>query len=309
MGPTASGKTAIACDLVELYPFEIISVDSAMIYKEMDIGTAKPDATTLAKAPHHLIDIVAPTERYSAAQFCNDVNELIETCHQKNRIPLLVGGTMMYFKSLQQGLSNLPESNPTVRENLLKLGLDKGWPALHKRLASVDMESAKRIHPHDAQRIQRALEVYELSGKPMSEYFHAVKHKAEHQFVNIMLTPCSRKWLHERIAIRFHEMIEQGFIEEVEQLIQKWDLKESHPSMKSVGYRQAWLYLHGKLSKDELIDKGIVATRQLAKRQLTWLRHWPEGYYFEPDNEICQGEIVALIKKMLDNTDQKNEEL
>ena len=301
MGPTASGKTALACELVRQFPFEIVSVDSAMIYRGMDIGTAKPSQETLVLAPHHLIDMLDPTASYSAANFCEDVALLTDTIISKGRIPLLVGGTMLYFRALQQGLSALPQACLETRELLLQQAKAHGWDYMHQWLAQVDAMSAARIHPHDTQRIQRALEVYQLTSRPLSEFLQAAKDSSAYHFINLALIPLDRAWLHERIALRFTEMLEQGFIAEVEHLLQTWPLSLDHPAMRAVGYRQVYAYLKGEYDSAMLADKGIVATRQLAKRQLTWLRHWPDIDIFAAENPASVGKIMALVKQILDN--------
>jgi tRNA dimethylallyltransferase len=299
MGPTASGKTALACDWVQQFPFEIISVDSAMIYRGMDIGTAKPDAQTLAHAPHHLIDVLDPTGNYSAAQFCDDAVRLCDGIHAKGKIPLLVGGTMMYFRALQQGLSALPEANDSIRAQLLHEMALYGVTALHAQLATVDPESAARIHAHDTQRIQRALEVYRVTGQSLSSWCLNRPAPLPYQFINVMLLPASRTWLHARIALRFSQMLSEGWIDEVKGLVQQWSLTSSHPAMRCVGYRQILEYLNGAYDEDILREKGIAATRQLAKRQLTWLRHWPNGEAFEADDPACARHLTEKVKRIL----------
>ncbi|WP_133130941.1 tRNA (adenosine(37)-N6)-dimethylallyltransferase MiaA [Legionella yabuuchiae] len=308
MGPTASGKTDLACQLVETFPFEIISVDSAMIYRGMDIGTAKPTQEHLARAPHHLIDVLDPIESYSAAYFCRDAEQLCKEIHSRGKIPLLVGGTMMYFNALQKGIATLPEANESLRAQLLQQGSTLGWPALHNRLLSVDPVAAARIHPHDSQRIQRALEVYELTGKPLSELVHQTAEPSKERFINLLLMPDERSWLHERIALRFEQMLDQGFLDEVKTLLQQWPLNLSHPAMKSVGYRQALLYLQDEIDYETFIATGIAATRQLAKRQLTWLRHWSNGQQFTAENPLICREVMARISKILDNKFRKIKE-
>ncbi|KTC92522.1 tRNA (adenosine(37)-N6)-dimethylallyltransferase MiaA [Fluoribacter dumoffii] len=301
MGPTASGKTALACELVTRYPFEIISVDSAMIYKDMDIGTAKPTLQELHRAPHHLIDIKNPVESYSAAQFCTDALSLCDEISKKGKVPLLVGGTMMYFNALQKGLSTLPEADPMIRQQIEEEASLYGWPALHQKLQDIDPVSAGRIHAHDAQRIQRALEIYYLTGKTRTSFLVQENKKSDYHFINFILFPEHRAWLHERIAQRFDHMLAAGFIEEVNRLQQKWDLTMNLPAMRCVGYRQALEYLHGDLDYSLMRDKGVAATRQLAKRQLTWLRHWEDAYYYDPQNEGFRDEIIAKIGEILDN--------
>ncbi|MCC5013443.1 MULTISPECIES: tRNA (adenosine(37)-N6)-dimethylallyltransferase MiaA [unclassified Legionella] len=306
MGPTASGKTALASELIKHFPFEIISVDSAMVYREMNIGTAKPTPEELLQVPHHLIDIIDPTESYSAAQFCTDVFTLCRAIFTRGKIPLLVGGTMMYFNALQQGLSTLPQANETIRASLLQQAEEYGWAYLHQQLMQIDPLSAARIHPNDTQRIQRALEVYQVSGKPLSSFWSEQKEALAYRFVNLILFPEDRAWLHKRIALRFEQMLEQGFVNEVEQLLQKWQLSPSCPAMRSVGYRQVFDYLAGDYDFETLRHKGVVATRQLAKRQLTWLRHWQEATFFACENPSTVSEIIALINEILDNRAQND---
>ena len=302
MGPTASGKTALAIELVKQFPFEIISVDSAMIYRDMDIGTAKPSAEELQAAPHHLLDIINPTESYSAAQFCADATSLADEILQKGKIPLLVGGTMMYFNALQQGLSALPEANPELRQQLEAEAAQHGWAMMHQRLAQIDPKAALRIHANDTQRIQRALEVYHLTGTCLSDFLaQQKKEESAYIFANFILFPEHRPWLHERIAWRFEQMLAQGFVEEVQRLLQKWSLTTSMPSMRCVGYRQVMDYLQGNDDYPMMREKGIAATRQLAKRQLTWLRHWEEGARYDPQNAAFADEVIAKIREILDN--------
>jgi len=282
MGPTASGKTDLAVQLVQQFPIDIISVDSAMVYKEMDIGTAKPDADILAIAPHRLIDICDPKDAYSAAQFCQDAHHEIKQIHTNGRIPLLVGGTGLYFRSLQQGLSDLPSANPDIRQKLEEEAEKIGWAGLHKRLQMVDPQAATRINSNDAQRIQRALEIYEMTGINISTWYEKSQQQAwGYPTIKLVVAPADRKILHERIAQRFHLMLEQGVIEEVERLYQRKDLSLALPALRAVGYRQIWHYLEGEWDKTTMIEKGIIATRQLAKRQLTWLRGEKETHWFD----------------------------
>ena len=274
MGPTASGKTGAAVELIEKLPVEIISVDSALVYRDMNIGTAKPDAETLTKAPHHLIDMIDPTSAYSAANFRSDALRLMANITARGKIPLLVGGTMLYFKALQGGLSGLPEANQAVRARLDARAALIGWPAMHEKLALIDAETAARLQPNDAQRIQRALEVFEITGESMTGlYAKQTSEALPYKLLKIALVPSDRKVLHERIALRFEQMLAAGFMDEVRALIAKYpSLTPESTAMRCVGYRQALEHLAGKYDVAELRDRGIFATRQLAKRQLTWLR-------------------------------------
>lgn len=273
MGPTASGKTGVAVELVQQLPLDIVSVDSALVYRGMDIGTAKPDAETLRLAPHRLIDIRDPVQPYSAAGFRDDALQEIASIHAAGRIPLLVGGTMLYFRALERGLSELPAADPDVRARLEAEAKTRGWAAMHERLAGIDPVAAARIHPNDPQRIQRALEVYDITGLSMTEQFERSPDTAPPlRFLKIALVPEDRAVLHERIQRRFNIMLEQGFLDEVSALRARGDLDPDMPSMRAVGYRQAWAHLDGKLSAQEWVERAIVATRQYAKRQLTWLR-------------------------------------
>ncbi len=275
MGPTASGKTAVAVELVRHLPVEIISVDSALVYRDMNIGTAKPDPATLARAPHHLIDIIDPTDAYSAAAFRHDALRLMADITARQKIPLLVGGTMLYFKALREGLSALPPANTSVRAALDAEIAEHGIGALHRRLAEVDPESAARLQPGDTQRIQRAMEIYLITGQTMSALIRP-KGREEallpYRTLPIALVPSERGALHARIATRFAAMLEQGLVGELRALRKEYPLHRDMTSMRCVGYRQAWEYLEGEIDEAALLDKGIAATRQLAKRQLTWLR-------------------------------------
>lgn len=274
MGPTASGKTGLAVELVQHLPLELVSVDSALVYRDMNIGTAKPDAATLAKAPHHLVDIIPPTQAYSAAQFRDDALRLMGEITARGNIPLLVGGTMLYFNALQHGLNDLPEANPELRAELDARAEREGWPALHAELARVDPATAARLQPNDAQRIERALEIWHLTGKPMSALLAEQDTEAlPYRLLKIVLLPSDRAVLHQRIAQRFDVMLADGLLEEVRALQAKYpELHPGLPSMRCVGYRQAWAYLQGEYDLPTLREKGIAATRQLAKRQMTWLR-------------------------------------
>ncbi|VAW98797.1 tRNA dimethylallyltransferase [hydrothermal vent metagenome] len=273
MGPTASGKTSIAIELVKQLPVDIISVDSALIYRDMNIGTAKPDVETLAQAPHRLIDIIDASESYSVAQFCTDALREMKDIVSRNRIPLLVGGTMLYYKALRYGLSDMPSSDPVIREKLELQAAEKGWHYMHEKLMQVDPRTAARLHPNDPQRIQRALEVYEISGKTISQFHEESQgHKLDYNIIDVVVAPAQRCVLHANIEIRFNQMIHQGLIDEVSHFYNRGDLSLDNPSMRCVGYRQVWEYLEGKLSKSEMIERAIIGTRQLAKRQFTWLR-------------------------------------
>jgi len=273
MGPTASGKTDLAVDLVERYSCELISVDSALIYKDMDIGTAKPDAATLQRAPHRLISFLDPSQSYSAADFRRDALAEMEKITQAGNVPVLVGGTMLYFRVLQYGLSKLPVADPDIREALTKQAESEGWSALHQRLQKIDPESAEKIHPNDPQRLQRALEVYELTGISMSEHHKkAAEGGLPYDVLKIALIPSNREWLRQRAALRFDLMMKAGFLDEVKTLYNRNDLHDKLPSMRSIGYRQAWQHLEGGIGFEEMKERAVIATRQLAKRQLTWLR-------------------------------------
>jgi tRNA dimethylallyltransferase len=293
LGPTASGKTAAALAFAARHPTEIVSVDSALVYRGMDIGTAKPTRDERAAVPHHLIDIIEPTERYSAAQFRADALRLADEIRARGRVPLFVGGTMLYYKALVEGLDDLPSADAAVRAALEADATREGWPALHARLALVDPATATRLAPNDAQRIQRALEIFMLTGQPMSALFAARRGgagreneenerdngddaAAPYRFVPIALEPSDRAVLHERIAQRFDAMLAAGFIDEVKRLRERGDLDPGLPSMRCVGYRQAWAYLDGEVDHATMRDQGVFATRQLCKRQLTWLRSMPE---------------------------------
>lgn len=282
MGPTASGKTGLAVELAQRFPLTLISVDSALVYRDMDIGTAKPDAATLARAPHHLIDIRDPDQSYSAAAFRNDAVELMQQAVAQGRIPFLVGGTMLYFKALRDGLSPLPQADAALRAELDAEIARDGIVRLHARLAAVDPETAARLSPNDTQRIQRALEVYRLSGHPLSELIrNAPDNDLPCRLVPLALLPEDRAVLHQRIAQRFDQMREQGLIEELQMLRARYPLQRDMPAMRCVGYRQAWSYLEGEIGQDALREQGIAATRQLAKRQLTWLRGMGEAQTFD----------------------------
>ena len=273
MGPTASGKSAVALELARHFPIEIVSVDSAQVFRGMDFGTAKPSAAERSAVPHHLIDIIEPTESYSAARFRADASRLLHEITARGRIPLLVGGTMLYFKALREGLSALPQADDAVRAAIDSEALERGWPALHAELSGVDPATAARLKPSDSQRIQRALEVHRITGRPMSALL--ARREAEPlpcRLVQIALLPSDRAALHRRIEARFEAMLKMGLVEELQLLQKRYALRPGLPSMRCVGYRQAWRFLEGEITEAELRDQGIYATRQLAKRQLTWLR-------------------------------------
>jgi tRNA dimethylallyltransferase len=293
MGPTASGKTAVALELSNHLPVEIISVDSAQVFRHMNIGTAKPDVSTRLRHPHHLIDIIEPTESYSAARFCDEAVELMADIVERGRIPLLVGGTMLYFKSLREGLSDLPSADETTRNVIEQMAQEAGWAALHAELERIDPQAAERIDANDIQRIQRALEVHYLTGKTMSELIaENPPRKLPYRITEIALLPSERSVLHERIADRFEEMLELGLLSEVRQLREEFELNAQMPSMRCVGYRQVWQYLDG--------EKAVAATRQLAKRQLTWLRGTQGLVEFDCLLEDLPGRVYESLASRLD---------
>ncbi|TMP37480.1 tRNA (adenosine(37)-N6)-dimethylallyltransferase MiaA [Pseudoalteromonas rubra] len=295
MGPTAAGKTALAIELCQHLKSEIISVDSALVYKGMDIGTAKPDAAEQAMAPHHLIDLLDPAESYSVADFRRDAIACIERLHDQGKVPVLVGGTMMYFKGLIEGLSPLPEACPQVREALEQEANELGWPALHAQLMKIDPQAAAKISENDSQRINRALEVHRLTGKTMTELQKAKQAPLPYQFHQFAIAPKDRKILHERIEKRFKIMLDQGFKNEVLALYQRNDLHPDLPSIRCVGYRQMWEHLAGECDYEEMLFKGIAATRQLAKRQLTWLRSWPDVTWLETDGQENLQRVLSSL--------------
>ena len=303
MGPTAAGKTDVAVDLVTRLPLEIISVDSAMVYRGMDIGTGKPTPDVLARAPHRLIDIREPGETYSAAQFVNDANDAIDEIRAAGRTPLLVGGTGLYFRALSRGLSLLPEASPQIRAALEAEIHRLGPKALHARLKSIDPESAERIHPNDPQRIQRALEVYELTGRPMSALLGGARDGGERFQVHaVSLEPADRGWLHARIARRFESMLEQGLVQEVAALKRSRRLAEGMPALRAVGYRQTWGFLHGDGDLETLKTRAIAATRQLARRQLTWLRKESETARFDCTAPSVADEVTRHFANRLEKS-------
>lgn len=299
MGPTASGKTPLAVELVQRFPMEIISVDSAMIYRDMNIGTAKPEPEILQIAPHRLIDIRDPAQTYSAGEFRQDVLKEMADIHAKDKTPLLVGGTMLYFRILQQGIADLPRADATIRANLQARAEKEGWESLHAYLMRIDAQAGARIQPRDSQRIQRALEVYLLTGKPISEWHATDKNPLDdYKIINLGLSPNSRNFLHERIARRFDQMLEMGFIAEVEQLYRRGDLNSDLPSIRSVGYRQVWDYLAGQTDFTQMRENALAATRQLAKRQITWLRSWPELNWIAADDPQVIEKSIQLLRSL-----------
>ena len=336
MGPTACGKTGVAVELAQTLPVEIISVDSALVYRDMNIGTAKPDAATLAKAPHHLIDILDPTEAYSAAAFRRDALRLMKNITQRGKIPLLVGGTMLYFKALREGLNELPESNPVVRAALNAEIAQHGIRHLHLQLAQVDAKTAMRLHPTDTQRIQRAMEIYRLTGQPMSALIRSVPSPAggrglgrgsspdetssslhlplpqplshlrergadslPYRIIPIALIPGDRAQLHVRIATRFKTMLELGLVDELHMLRKKYSLHARMTAMRCVGYRQAWQFMEGEIDDVQLLETGTAATRQLAKRQLTWLRAMPGNIELDCLTPDLAQKAISVLSQLL----------
>lgn len=298
MGPTTSGKTELALALHENLPVEIISADSAMVYKGMDIGTAKPDRETLSRVTHHLIDISDPSEAYSAGRFQADAKALIDAIHARDRIPLVTGGTGLYFRALEQGFSELPPADPVIRERISRLAQIEGWEAMHAQLAHVDNESAARIHVNDPQRIQRALEVFELTGKPLSELFSLGRSRPlPNTIFKIVLNPRERNVIHERIAERFDRMLALGLVEEVRALFERGDLTPVMPSIRMVGYRQVWRYLEDKLDYGTMREHAIIATRQLAKRQLTWLRSEQGAIWMDSCGADLRQTVLKIIHR------------
>jgi tRNA dimethylallyltransferase len=301
MGPTASGKTALAIELRRHFPVDIVSVDSALVYRGMDIGTAKPDAATLAVAPHALIDIRDPSESYSAAEFREDALREMAQITAQGRVPLLAGGTMLYFKALRQGLAELPAADPVVRARLEAEAAELGWPAMHRRLAELDPAAAERIHPNDPQRTQRALEVIELTGRPLSELqAEQQAERLDYDVLRLVACPQPRSVLHERIEQRFDAMMAEGFLDEARGLYERGDLHHDLPSMRCVGYRQAWGYLSGEYGFEEMRRRAIAATRQLAKRQLTWLRQERGALWYDPTEEGAQRMVFEKVREFLE---------
>jgi tRNA dimethylallyltransferase len=303
MGPTAAGKTDLAIELTKVLPCELISVDSALVFRGMDIGTAKPSKALLDKYPHRLIDILDPSQSYSAADFRTDALHAMAEVTARGKIPLLVGGTMLYFKALLEGLADMPAADAEVRAQLEAQAAAHGWQALHDELASIDPVSAARIHPNDPQRLVRALEVFRVSGVSMTAHREqqsaqsaqasaSGRHQLPYTVANLAIAPTDRKVLHDRIAVRFRQMLDEGFVEEVIALRSRGDLHSNLPSIRAVGYRQVWDHLDGKLTRDEMQERGVIATRQLAKRQFTWLRSWDDLYWL--DSLACDNLPRAL---------------
>jgi tRNA dimethylallyltransferase len=306
MGPTASGKTSLAIDMRQRFPVDIISVDSALVYRGMDIGTAKPDAETLQRAPHALIDIRDPAESYSAAEFRQDALDEMSRITAQGRVPLLVGGTMLYFKALASGLARLPSASPEVRQVIEQRAGEQGWAALHGELAEKDPEIAERIHPNDPQRISRALEVIELTGRKMSELQREqAEQQLEYRVLRIVACPEPREVLHQRIMMRFEQMLKEGFMNEMKALRARGDLSPELPSMRCVGYRQAWGYLEEDYDFDEMREKALAATRQLAKRQLTWLRQETTALWYDPTIGNKKESVFREVSKFLEKSSKR----
>ncbi len=301
MGPTAAGKTDLAVEMHQRFPVEIISVDSALVYRGMDIGTAKPDAETLAKAPHRLIDIRGAEQAYSVADFRQDALREMAEISRAGRVPLLVGGTMLYFRSLEHGLSELPSADPGVRDSLVQQAAEIGWPAMHEILQQKDPLAASRIHPNDPQRIQRALEVIAISGQPISELqAQSAGEPLPYRLHKMIVAPSQRSVLHQRIALRFEMMMKAGFIDEMKSLYSRSDLNAALPSMRAVGYRQAWEWLEGSTSFEQMQEKAIAATRQLAKRQLTWLRRESHIMWYDLSTDGVWEEALESLRGFLE---------
>jgi tRNA dimethylallyltransferase len=304
MGPTASGKTAATLALAAWLPIEVISVDSALVFRDMDIGTAKPDPAERALCPHHLIDIVSPEEAYSAAAFREDALRLIDEITARGALPVLAGGTMLYYKALREGLSDLPQADAALRAHIDEVAATQGWPALHAELAALDPAAAARLAPNDAQRIQRALEIVRITGRPLAEsYAQKTQAAPAVDFLTLMLQPADRAVLHARIAERFDAMLEAGFEDEVVMLRERYRLRADMTSMRCVGYRQMWEYLEGEGDHATLRDKGIAATRQLAKRQITWMRqfreHWPGVVEVDSLRDDVQAHVRGICQRWL----------
>lgn len=295
LGPTASGKSALALWMAELgFPIEIISLDSALVFRDMDIGTAKPTPQELAAVPHHLIDIILPTDTFSAADFVGACNTLIGDIRARGKVPVIVGGTMMYFKALVSGLDDLPPADADIRAAIESRAAQEGWPALHAQLAEIDPVTAERLKPNDSQRLQRALEVFQITGKPLSS-FHQRNQNADALIPTLAIEPSDRAVLHKRIESRFHDMLTQGLVEEVSELRRRYVLDADMTSMRCVGYRQVWEFLDGHSTRRQMIDRGVAATRQLAKRQITWLRSTSNKQVIDP----LQADWLQTVKPWL----------
>jgi len=295
MGPTAAGKTDLAIQIAKHYPVEIISVDSALVYRGMNIGTAKPEADVLQQYPHHLVNIIEPTESYSVGEFRQDALALMKDITDRGKVPLLVGGTMLYFKALQQGLSDLPSADSKIRAQLEAEAEQYGLSHLHARLAQVDPVSAERIHVNDPQRLQRALEVYEITGKSLTELTAVKEDSLPYRVIKIILSPFDRAVLHQRIETRYKIMMEHGFIDEVKELFANKDCHPDLPAIRAVGYRQAWAHLSGEYDQETLVEKAVIATRQMAKRQLTWLRAQDDGIWFDSGAGLPTDDVLGFI--------------
>ena len=298
MGPTGAGKSDLAVQLAEKFPFEIVSTDSALVYRGMDIGTAKPDLATRGRVPHHLIDIRDPATTYSAGEFVLDASAIMEDIWRRGRVPLFVGGTMLYFHALSQGIAELPEGNPEVRAQIDAHAAEVGWPEVHRQLQAVDPEAAGKIHSNDPQRIQRALEVFRITGQPISKLQQSRVSVLEGvEVVELAVAPLDRQILHERIQMRFAAMLTAGFVKEVTKLRERSDLHAEQPSMRAVGYRQVWRYLAGECSLNEATEQAIAATRQRAKRQLTWLRARPRAQWFDSTHRDIAPMLNAALSR------------
>lgn len=300
LGPTASGKSALGLWMADQgFPIEIISLDSALVFRDMNIGTAKPTPQELAAVPHHLIDIISPSDTFSAAEFVAECHALIADIRARGKVPVILGGTMMYYKTLVSGIDDLPTANAEIRQAIEQQALQEGWPAIHAQLAAVDPVSAERLKPNDSQRLQRALEVFRITGKPLSS-FHQRDQQADALIPTLAIEPSDRAVLHKRIEDRFLSMLEQGLIDEVIELRHNYVLDETMPSMRCVGYRQVWEHLHGQSSRPEMIDRGVAATRQLAKRQITWLRSTANKEVVDPLQTDWLVSVKPWIQRQID---------
>lgn len=300
LGPTASGKSALGLWMADQgFPIEIISLDSALVFRDMNIGTAKPTPQELAMVPHHLIDIITPSEAFSAAEFVTECHAQIADIRARGKVPVILGGTMMYYKTLVSGMDDLPPANPEIRQHIEQQAMNEGWPAVHAQLANVDAITAARLKPNDSQRIQRALEVFQITGKPLSS-FHLRDQQADAYIPTLAIELSDRAVLHKRIETRFLDMLDQGLVEEVIELRHNYVLDESMPSMRCVGYRQVWEHLHGHSTRAQMIERGIAATRQLAKRQITWLRSTSNKEVVDPLQANWLERVKPWIQKQID---------